>query len=85
MTGCICPIVFIFAGPIAGFQIENRGIPPATVYSRTLRLGIGPHPGAGIVAHEVLPLSEAADLTPKQVAQLAKVVKQEFTDESEDV
>ncbi len=29
--------------------------------------------------------SEAADLTPKQVTQLAKVVQQEFRDETEDV
>ncbi len=29
--------------------------------------------------------SVSADLTPKQVAQLAKVVKQEFSDETEDV
>ena len=29
--------------------------------------------------------SEAADLTPKQAARLAKVVKEEFRDESEDV
>jgi hypothetical protein len=31
------------------------------------------------------PKSVSADLTPKQVAQLAKVVKQEFRDETEDV
>ena len=31
------------------------------------------------------PKSESADLTPKQVAQLAKVVKEEFRDETEDV
>ena len=31
------------------------------------------------------PKNVAADLTPKQVAQLAKVVKEEFRDETEDV
>ena len=31
------------------------------------------------------PKNVSADLTPKQVAQLAKVVKQEFRDETEDV
>ena len=31
------------------------------------------------------PKSVSADLTPKQVAQLAKIVKQEFRDETEDV
>jgi hypothetical protein len=31
------------------------------------------------------PKSVSADLTPKQVGQLAKVVKQEFRDEAEDV
>jgi hypothetical protein len=31
------------------------------------------------------PKSASADLTPKQVAQLAKVVKQEFRDEGENV
>ena len=31
------------------------------------------------------PKNVSADLTPKQVAQLAKVVKEEFRDETEDV
>ena len=31
------------------------------------------------------PKNESADLTPRQVAQLAKLVKEEFRDESEDV
>lgn len=31
------------------------------------------------------PKSVSADLSPKQVAQLAMVVKQEFKDETEDV
>jgi hypothetical protein len=31
------------------------------------------------------PKNESADLTPKQVAQLAKIVKEEFRDESKDV
>jgi hypothetical protein len=31
------------------------------------------------------PKNGSADLTPKQVAQLAKVVKAEFRDETEDV
>ncbi len=31
------------------------------------------------------PKSVSADLTPKQVAQLAKIVRQEFRDETEDV
>ena len=31
------------------------------------------------------PKNVSADLTPKQVAQLAKVVKEEFTDETENV
>jgi hypothetical protein len=31
------------------------------------------------------PKSVSTDLTPKQVAQLAKMVKQEFRDETEDV
>jgi len=31
------------------------------------------------------PKNESADLTPRQVAQLAKLIKEEFRDESEDV
>jgi hypothetical protein len=31
------------------------------------------------------PKSTSSDLTPKQVTQLAKVAKQEFSDEAEDV
>jgi hypothetical protein len=38
-----------------------------------------------IVLLYAYPKSVSADLTPKQVAQLAKVVKQEFRDETEDV
>jgi len=35
--------------------------------------------------HLLLPKNVSADLTPKQVAQLAKVVKEEFRDETENV
>ena len=39
----------------------------------------------GCPRHLLLPKNVSADLTPKQVAQLAKVVKEEFRDETENV
>jgi hypothetical protein len=38
-----------------------------------------------IVLLYAYPKNESADLTPKQVAQLAKIVKEEFRDEGKDV
>ena len=39
----------------------------------------------GCPRHLLLPKNVSADLTPKQVVQLAKVVKEEFRDETENV
>ena len=79
--------------PSAGVLIRGGG------GIRKVRLGAGARGkrgGARVIyywavrEHVILMLyeylkSEAADLTPKQAARLAKVVKEEFRDESEDV
>lgn len=81
------------ANPSLGALIKGgRGI-------RRIRIAVGSHGkrgGARVIYYWAVrkdlilllyayPKSVSADLSPRQVAQLAKVVKQEFSDEAEDV
>jgi len=72
-----------------GWQIQSLG---ARIQGgggiRKIRVAVGSRGkrgGARVIYYRAYPKNVSADLTPKQVAQLAKVVKEEFRDESEDV
>ena len=83
----------LIANPALGAVIKGGG------GIRKVRLGLGSRGKSGgarviyywaVRRNVILPLyaypkSVSADLTPKQMAQLAKVVREEFRNESEDV
>ena len=52
---------------------------------RRIRVRFGRAASLGRARHLLLAKNVSADLTPKQVAQLAKVVKEEFRDETENI
>jgi hypothetical protein len=52
---------------------------------RRIRVGFGSRGKSGRPRHLLLPKNVSADLIPKQVEHLAKAVKEEFRDETENI